>query len=180
MSICLPNLTLSFLTICKIITFKVEVKVFFAPTKGDSNLLGSKKTTFSSTFRMCLFRFLFLGELGTCPQNLMPMRKSSNSTRGYAEIHIQRPFFDNKNSIWKILGLKIQTMKTCSSASSIHRNFYFWNILRSRFLVEFQSFVFGQIWAVLGNFGQILLHWQWLTACPNLGWNLKNLITFEP
>jgi hypothetical protein len=25
-----------------------------------------------SKFRMSLFRFLFLGELGTCPQNLMP------------------------------------------------------------------------------------------------------------
>jgi hypothetical protein len=31
------------------------------------------------------------------------LRKSSISTRGYAEIHIQRPFFDNKNSIWNIL-----------------------------------------------------------------------------
>jgi hypothetical protein len=29
------------------------------------------------------------------------------SAKGYAEIHIQRPFFDNKNSIWKILELKI-------------------------------------------------------------------------
>jgi hypothetical protein len=45
MSICLPNLTLSVLTICEIITFKVEKKVFFALPKGDSSLLGSKKTT---------------------------------------------------------------------------------------------------------------------------------------
>jgi hypothetical protein len=33
------------------------------------------------------------------------------------------------------------------------------------------KFVFGQIWqklAVLGSFGQILLHWQWLTACPKI------------
>jgi hypothetical protein len=74
MSICLPNITLSFLTICEIITFKVEEKVFFAPAKGDSSLLGSKKITFLSKFRMSLFRFLFLGELGTCPQNLMPTR----------------------------------------------------------------------------------------------------------
>jgi hypothetical protein len=71
MFICLPNLTLPFLTICEIITFKVEEKSFFAPAKGDSSLLGSKKTTFKSKFRMCLFRFLFLSELGTCPQNLM-------------------------------------------------------------------------------------------------------------
>jgi hypothetical protein len=79
------------------------------------------------------------------------LRNSSISTRGYAEIHIQRPFFDNKISIWKILGLKIQTMETCSSSSSINRNFYFKKKPKSRFLVEFQSFVFGQFWAVLGR-----------------------------
>jgi hypothetical protein len=80
------------------------------------------------------------------------LRKKSLSARGYAEIHIQRPLFDNKNSILKkILGLKIRTVETCSSASSIHRNFYFWKILKSRFLMEFQSFVFGQILAVLGR-----------------------------
>jgi hypothetical protein len=45
------------------------------------------------------------------------MRKSSISTRGFAEIHIERPFFDNKNSIWEILGLKIQMVKAYSSAS---------------------------------------------------------------
>jgi hypothetical protein len=74
MSICLPNLTLSFLTICEILTFKVEEKFFLPLPKGDSSLLGSKKTTFSSRFRMSLFRFFFLGELDTCPQNLMPTR----------------------------------------------------------------------------------------------------------
>ena len=118
------------------------------------------------------------------------LRKSSISARGYAEIHIQRPFFDNKNSIWNILGLKIQTVETCSSASSIHRNFYFWKKKKSRFLVEFQSFIFWQFWAdfgsfeqfwaVLGSFGQKLLHWQWLRACPKIGWNLWNPITLKP
>jgi hypothetical protein len=108
------------------------------------------------------------------------LRKKSFSARGYAEIHIQRPLFDNKNSIWKILGLKIQTVETCSSASSTCTNFYFWKILKSRFLSEFQSFIFRQILANLGSFGQLLLHWQWLTTCPNMGWNLRNLITFEP
>jgi hypothetical protein len=33
-------------------------------------------------------------------------------------------------------------------------------------LVEFQSFLNK---LSLGKFGQILLHWQWLTACPNFG-----------
>jgi hypothetical protein len=40
-------------------------------SKGDNNLLGSKKTTFSSSYEMSLFGFLFVGELGTCPQNRM-------------------------------------------------------------------------------------------------------------
>jgi hypothetical protein len=53
------------------------------------------------------------------------LRKKSFSTKGYAEIHIQRPFFDNKKDIYKILGLKIQTVETCSSASSTRTNFFF-------------------------------------------------------
>jgi hypothetical protein len=49
--------------------------------------------------------------------------KTSISTSGYAEIHRQSPFFDNKNSIWKVLGLKIQKVETCSNASSTCRNY---------------------------------------------------------
>jgi hypothetical protein len=50
---------------------------------------------------------LVLSELGTCPQNLMhnrcgTLRKKSFSARGYVEIHIQRPFFDNKKRHIKI------------------------------------------------------------------------------
>jgi hypothetical protein len=102
------------------------------------------------------------------------------SAKGYTEIHIQRPFFENKNGIWKILGLKIQTVEICSSASSTHRNFYFWKTLKSWFLVVFQSFIFGQILANFGSFGQIFMHSQWLRAGPNLGWNLQKPITFQP
>ena len=80
--------------------------------------------------------------------------KKSFSARGYTEIHKQRPFLDNKNSIWKKFGLKIGTVGTCSTAFSIHRNFYFWKISKSQFLVEFQSFFFGQIFADFRNFGQ--------------------------
>jgi hypothetical protein len=50
--------------------------------------------------------------------------------------------------------LKIQTVETCSSSSSISRNFYFKKILKSQFLVEFQSFVFWQFRADFGSFGQ--------------------------
>jgi hypothetical protein len=46
-------------------------------------------------------------------------------------------------------------VETCSSASSTRRNFYFSKTLKSRFLVEFQSLIFGQILANFGSFGQI-------------------------
>jgi hypothetical protein len=91
------------------------------------------------------------------------LRKKSFSAREYAEIHIQRPFFDNKNSIWKILGLKIRTLKTCSSAPSTRRNFYFWKILKSQF--------FGGI-SSLGNFGQFWADFAALAVAdsmPQLG-----------
>jgi hypothetical protein len=74
MSTCPPNLTHSFLTICKIITFKIEKKVFSPAQKGDSRVLKAKKTIFKSRYGMSLFIFLFLSELGTCPQNLIPTR----------------------------------------------------------------------------------------------------------
>jgi hypothetical protein len=35
------------------------------------------------------------------PQEEWSIEKNLFSTRGYAEIHIQRPFFDNKNSMKK-------------------------------------------------------------------------------
>jgi hypothetical protein len=55
----------------RIITFKIEEKVFFAHVQGRHQSFGFKKTTFSSRYGMSLFGFLFLGELDTCPQNLM-------------------------------------------------------------------------------------------------------------
>jgi hypothetical protein len=49
------------------------------------------------------------------------IEKKKNSTRGYVEIHIQRPFFDNKKGIQKIVVLKIQLVGTCFGASSIYK-----------------------------------------------------------
>jgi hypothetical protein len=46
MSTCPPNLTHSFLTICKIITFKVDQKKISPASKGDSRVLKAKKTIF--------------------------------------------------------------------------------------------------------------------------------------
>jgi hypothetical protein len=104
------------------------------------------------------------------------LRKKSFSARGYAEIHIQRPYFDNTKDIWKILRLKIQMVETCSSAPSMCGNFYFGKILKYRFLAEFQSFIFGQILANFGSFGQFWADFAALTVAdsmPQLG--LKSL-----
>jgi hypothetical protein len=87
--------------------------MFFSPVpKGDKRVLKAPKTTFSSRHGLCNIFFLFLGELGICLQNLIPSRSGTLkkyifSTRGYAKIHIQRPFFNNKKGIQKIIVLKI-------------------------------------------------------------------------
>jgi hypothetical protein len=52
------------------------------------------------------------------------LRKKIFSTRGYAEIYMQRPFFYYKKGIQKIVVLKIQKMNTCFSASSTCKIFF--------------------------------------------------------
>jgi hypothetical protein len=37
----------------------------------DSRVSEAKKTIFGSRYGLSLFGFLFIGELGTCPQNLI-------------------------------------------------------------------------------------------------------------
>jgi 16S rRNA A1518/A1519 N6-dimethyltransferase RsmA/KsgA/DIM1 with predicted DNA glycosylase/AP lyase activity len=73
MSTCLPNLVHSFLTVCKIITFKVDKKVFSPVPKWDSRVLKAQKTTFSSRDGLWDILFLSLSELGICLQNLIPI-----------------------------------------------------------------------------------------------------------
>jgi hypothetical protein len=52
------------------------------------------------------------------------LKKKSISTGGYAEIHIQRPFFDNKKSIKKIIFMKIRSVSTYFGTSQAHCNFF--------------------------------------------------------
>ena len=66
-------------------------------------------------------------ELGTCIKNLIFIKvvegcQKNYSAKGYIEIQMQSPVFGNKNSIRKILRLKIQTVETCCSASSTFKN----------------------------------------------------------
>ena len=53
------------------------------------------------------------------------LRKTSFYTEEYAEIHIQRPFLDNKIGIGEIFGMKIHIVCTCFGASSTHGSFLF-------------------------------------------------------
>jgi hypothetical protein len=93
------------------------------------------------------------------------MRKMSFCTKGYAEIYIQRLFFDIEKRIWKIFCIE--------NPNGVHMlwcPFYTWKFLFmkktkisvfggiSKFL---ELIVFGQILVVLGSFW----HWQWLTTC---------------
>ena len=57
-------------------------------------------------------------------------RKIPFCTKGYAEIHIQRPFLDIEKSIWKIFILKIQTVAICFGALSTY-GIIFKNISKS-------------------------------------------------
>jgi hypothetical protein len=48
------------------------------------------------------------------------LRKMAYCTKGCAEIHIQRPFFDNGKGIRETLVLKIQMVNTCFNTPSTH------------------------------------------------------------
>jgi hypothetical protein len=71
------------------------------------------------------------------------LRKTSFCTKGYAKIHIQRPFLDNKICIGEILGIKIQMVCACFGALSIHGSvfFFFEKFSNLNFWFSFQSFL---------------------------------------
>jgi hypothetical protein len=71
---CPPNLTYSFLTVCEIITFKVDRKVFSTVPEGYNRVLEAKKTIFGGIFGIFLFKLLFIGDLGTCPKTFIRTR----------------------------------------------------------------------------------------------------------
>jgi hypothetical protein len=128
---------------------------------------------------MCLSVFLFQSELGTWPQNLIPTRgvehweKNHFPQGGMLKFTYKGRLLTIKIAYVKLLDWKSERWKHALVHPLHLRIFIFekyWNLdFWWNFKVSF-----------LGSFGQILLHWQWLTACPNLAWNLKNLITFEP
>jgi hypothetical protein len=86
------------------------------------------------------------------------LKKTSFCSKGYAEIYIQRQFFDIEKGIWKSLGLKIQTMCSCFGAPSTNGSFFFWKKTKisifggiSKLL---ELIVPREILVVFGNFRQ--------------------------
>jgi hypothetical protein len=74
MPTCPPNLTHSLLIICKIITFKVDLKVFFLSIEGGQQSFGGLKNHFLESIWIVGVTILFLVELGACLQDLTPTR----------------------------------------------------------------------------------------------------------
>jgi hypothetical protein len=74
MPTCPPNLRHSFLTVCKIIRFKVKEKVFSIVPERASSVSRAKKTIFGHKYGLPDFSFLFLIELGPHVQNLTSTR----------------------------------------------------------------------------------------------------------
>jgi hypothetical protein len=84
------------------------------------------------------------------------LKKTSFCRKWYAEIHIQRPFFDIEKGIWKILVLKFQTVCTCFGAPSTHKSFFFLKKTKISILGGISKFleviVLRLVLAILGKF----------------------------
>jgi hypothetical protein len=64
-------------------------------------------------------------------KRLMEHREKHHlAQKGYVEIHMQRPFLNNKVGVWKILVVEIQTVSMCFDASSTHNFFLFFEKFR--------------------------------------------------
>ena len=120
---------------------------------------------------MSLSIFLFLNELVTCPHILVPTRsvehweKNHFPQGGMLKFTYKGHFLTIKKDILKILGLKIQMLKTCSNTSSTHINFYFWK--------KFKISIFGGIskfclWADLSKFWQFWADFVALAMVDNM------------
>jgi hypothetical protein len=83
------------------------------------------------------------------------LEKIINFYKGYTETHIQRPFYDNKNSIWKILGLKIRIVWTCSTVSSTRTTFYFFKHQNLDFWWYFKVSSLNRFWQFWSDFASL-------------------------
>jgi hypothetical protein len=137
-------------------------KRFFSPApNGDSRVLKAKKTIFKSRYGMSLSIFLFLSELGTCPQNLI--------RRGGVE-HWEKNHFPQGGMLKFTYKGRFLTIKIAYEISWIENPnggnmlYFLLYTMKILFLENTKISIFGLIskfhlLAVLGSFGQNLLHW---------------------
>jgi hypothetical protein len=108
MCTCPPNLTHSALTVCKIITFKVEQKVFFPYARGVQQSFGGSKNHFlkgiwNVTLHILVPKWVrYMSPKSHTKKRCGTLWKNSFSARGYAEIHTQGLVFEPKKSIREI------------------------------------------------------------------------------
>jgi hypothetical protein len=98
------------------------------------------------------------------------LRKMSFCIKGYAEIHIERSFLDNKKGIWEIIVMKIQTVSTCLGVSFTHRFLFlfFKNHQNPNFWWFFVGFQTKCHWADFDAWAMAESMLElWLRACLN-------------
>jgi hypothetical protein len=85
--------------------FKVDKKVFFpCAQRGQQSFEGQKnhflKYIWNVPLHILVPKYVrYISSKSHTHKRCGTLRKKSFSAWGYTEIHIQRPFFDNKNSI---------------------------------------------------------------------------------
>jgi hypothetical protein len=145
MSTCPPNLVHSFLTVCEIITFKVDKKVFFPTPKGIVEFWRhAQKTTFSSRHGLCNILFLSLGELGICLQNLISIGGVKHWEKNYFSQEGMLKFTYKCHFLTIKKAFKNCCIKNPNGENMLWCILYIWDFfiekLKSQFLVVFQSF----------------------------------------
>ena len=135
-----PNLTHSSHTFC---TKKLKKKLFSLCSRGVAKFWGPKKPLLIvgmdwRTSNSYSWWVNYMSTKSHIHEMYGTLRKTSFCTKGYAEIHIQRPFFDIENDIWKILRLKIQTVYSCFGAPSTHESYFFWRNQNLKFWWNFK------------------------------------------
>jgi hypothetical protein len=143
---CPPNLAHSFLTICKIITFKVDKEDFFPNAKGGQHSFEYQRTTFSSRHGLWNILFLSLSDLGICLQNLIPRRGVEHWEKNYCpqgvmlKFTFKGHFWTIKKAYSKLLYWKFKWWAHALVHPQHTRFFIFLkNKIKSQFVVVFQS-----------------------------------------
>jgi hypothetical protein len=139
--------------------------------KGDNIVLKAKKTTFSSRHGLCDILFLFLGELGTCLQNLIPTigvehwKENHFPQGGMLKFTYKGHFLTIKKAHKKLLYWKSKWWAH-ALVCPLYRGFFFWKKLNLNFWRYFKVPQANCLWT---NFDKIWHFWTDSAAMPMAG-----------